>query len=196
MQIKYKIIKTIPEEHQILVRFYSDECPESKLVSAWEADGVTPRSYRTDYLITLPVPVPNDLEAFILRHCPVFWFDLQAKIADPATDTSLTGVQTGSEKTTMVTVPVAYAPTERDLAKQARAKAVSEIKVTTAAGNTFDGDEVAQTRMARAIIALNATASQYVTWVLADNTTVQATAAELTEALALSGAAQAALWVL
>lgn len=91
---------------------------------------------------------------------------------------------------------VAATAQARQQAKDVRAAAVAAIRVTTQAGNTFDGDEVAQGRMVRAIIALNATASQYVTWVLADNTTVQASAAELTEALALAGAAQAALWVL
>lgn len=84
----------------------------------------------------------------------------------------------------------------RAQAKLAREAAVAAIRVTTQAGHTFDGDETSQGRMVRAIVALNATASQYVTWVLADNSTIQATAAELTEALALAGAAQAAIWVL
>lgn len=80
--------------------------------------------------------------------------------------------------------------------KASRAAAVEAIKVTTFAGNVFDGDEVSQGRMARAIIAINAAApGTTVNWILADNTVIDATAAELTEALALAGAAQAALWV-
>ena len=98
MIIKYKIVNTFPNEHQILVRFYSDLLPESQLVSAWMPDGVTPKSYRTDYLITVPVPVPADLEAFIMRHCPVGWFDLKEKIADPDTDTSMGAIEVGVEK--------------------------------------------------------------------------------------------------
>lgn len=85
----------------------------------------------------------------------------------------------------------------RETAKAQRQEAVGAIRVTTAAGNTFDGDETSQTRMARAIIALQATGgAQSVTWVLADNSVIDATAAELTEALALAGAAQAAVWVI
>lgn len=84
----------------------------------------------------------------------------------------------------------------REKAKAARQSAVDAIKVTTLAGNTFDGDEVSQTRMARAIIALQATGTPSVTWVLADNSVIQASAAELSEALALAGAAQAKVWVL
>jgi hypothetical protein len=73
---------------------------------------------------------------------------------------------------------------------------VDAIKVTTAAGNMFDGDETSQTRMARAIIALSTGLAPSVAWVLADNSVIQATAAELTEALVLAGQAQAALWVI
>lgn len=80
--------------------------------------------------------------------------------------------------------------------KAGRAAAVAAITVTTQAGNTFDGDEVSQGRMALAILALNASpVGTTVTWVLADNSVIAATPDELTEALALAGAAQAALWV-
>jgi len=80
--------------------------------------------------------------------------------------------------------------------KSARSAAVEAIKVTTQAGNTFDGDEISQGRMARAVIALDAAApGTTVNWVLADNSVIQATALELTEALALAGGAQAAIWV-
>jgi hypothetical protein len=84
----------------------------------------------------------------------------------------------------------------REHAKESREAAVAGIVVTTAAGNAFDGDEVSQGRMARAIIALQATGTPTVPWVLANNTAILATAAELTEALALAGAAQAAIWVI
>lgn len=84
----------------------------------------------------------------------------------------------------------------RELWKQERAKAVAVIKVTTAAGNTFDGDERSQGRMARAILGLQAApADMTVTWILADNTVIDADLAELTEALQLAGLEQAALWV-
>ena len=88
-------------------------------------------------------------------------------------------------------------PTDpREIAKAARAVAVAAIKVTTQAGNTFDGDEGSQGRMTRAIIALSTGLAPSVNWVLADNSVIQATAAELTEALVLAGMAQAAMWVI
>jgi hypothetical protein len=80
--------------------------------------------------------------------------------------------------------------------KAQRAAQVEAITVTTTAGNTFDGDEVSQGRMARAVIALSAAPEgTTVTWVLADNSIIEATPEELTEALALAGAAQALIWV-
>jgi len=94
--------------------------------------------------------------------------------------------------------PEPYVPppgAEREAAKAAREAAVAAIKVTTAAG-TFDGDEVSQGRMSRAIIALSTGLAPSVNWVLADNSVIQATAAELTEALVLAGQAQAAIWVI
>lgn len=84
----------------------------------------------------------------------------------------------------------------RSVAKRDRAQQVEAIQVTTQSGKTFDGDETSQNRMARAILALQATGTPTVTWVLADNTSTQATVAELSEALALAGAAQAAIWVI
>lgn len=84
----------------------------------------------------------------------------------------------------------------REAWKTQRAAAVAAIKVTTSAGRTFDGDEISQARMARAILGLQAAAGvDTVTWVLADNSVIEASAAELQEALALAGAEQARLWV-
>ena len=78
-------------------------------------------------------------------------------------------------------------------AKQERAQAVADIIVTTTAGNAFDGYEDAPNRMARALLGLSDTDTM--PWVLADNTVVQVTKAELQEALRLSGTAMAELWV-
>lgn len=84
---------------------------------------------------------------------------------------------------------------EHEQWKQERAAVVKAIKVTTSSGNTFDGDEESQGRMARAILGLQSSAAPSVTWVLADNTAIQVTQEELQEALALAGAEQARLWV-
>lgn len=107
-------------------------------------------------------------------------------------------IETWNNGSLIEVIETAQTPEQlREEWKKSRAAAVEAIKVTTAAGNTYDGDETSQGRMARAIIALDSSApGTTVNWVLADNSVIDATAAELAEALALAGAAQAALWVL
>ncbi len=84
----------------------------------------------------------------------------------------------------------------RQAFKAARAAAVKAITVTTAAGNTFDGDEESQGRMARAILGLQAAGEgAQIKWVLADNSEAIVGVGELNEALMLAGSEQARLWV-
>lgn len=84
----------------------------------------------------------------------------------------------------------------REKAKAERQAKVDSIQVTTASGNAFDGDETSQTRMTRAILAMQATNTETIRWVLADNTVIDVTAQELTEALSLAGAEQSAIWII
>jgi hypothetical protein len=79
------------------------------------------------------------------------------------------------------------------IAKVARNEAVEAIVVTTTSGKAFDGDEVSQGRMARAIAASDA--GDTTVWMLADNTPASVTREELKEALRLSGDAQTSLWI-
>lgn len=82
--------------------------------------------------------------------------------------------------------------TAEELASEATAaarQAISLITVTTAAGNTFDGDIAAQDAMSRAITA--ATDDNETTdWKLADNSWIQVNRVELKEALRLAGLQQ------
>lgn len=84
----------------------------------------------------------------------------------------------------------------REQLKAERDAAVAAIVVTTSTGKAFNGDETSQTRMARAIVGMQAAGATTIRWVLADNTDTEVTLAELSEALALAGQAQAAIWVL
>lgn len=84
----------------------------------------------------------------------------------------------------------------REEAKKQRQDLVDKILVTTSTGKVFDGDEISQTRMTRAIIALQSANIESTLWVLADNTPTQATLLELIEALCLAGTKQAELWVI
>lgn len=78
-------------------------------------------------------------------------------------------------------------------AKQDKLLAVSQIKVTTESGKVFDGGEISQNRMARAMTASNAGDSTQ--WKLADNTQATVTHEELKEALLLAGEAMTIIWM-
>ena len=82
----------------------------------------------------------------------------------------------------------------REAEKIQRDITTAKILVTTAAGNVFNGDEVSQNRLSRAIMALQLTGTLTTHWVLANNVATEVGVPELAEALALSGAAQTALW--
>lgn len=86
-------------------------------------------------------------------------------------------------------------PGEQSLAdkKRARQEKVDAIVVTTASGKSFDGNEEAQNRMARALAGMDNT--DVLPWVLADNRIADIDKRELREALRLAGQAQAALWI-
>lgn len=88
--------------------------------------------------------------------------------------------------------PIKATEIARQKFKQARQAQVDAITVEVQ-GMVFQGDEISQTRMARAITALQP--EETILWVLADNTAVQATREQLIEALRLAGQAQAAIWV-
>ncbi len=90
---------------------------------------------------------------------------------------------------------VAQAMVVAQQAKMQRTEAVARIRVTTASGKVFDGDETSQTRMARAVVALQAAGQTETLWVLADNVPTTVSLDELAEALALAGAEQTRLWV-
>lgn len=85
---------------------------------------------------------------------------------------------------------------EREAFKSARVAAVAGITVTTMSGKVYDGDEVSQGRMARAILGMQSQPEgSTVQWVLHDNTVVDVGIAELQEALTLAGLRQTELWV-
>jgi hypothetical protein len=94
---------------------------------------------------------------------------------------------------------VAPVPTETQLYAQWKAQreaAVAAITVQAASGRVYDGDEISQGRMARAIVGLmDQPPGATVRWVLADNSAALVTMDELKEALTLAGLRQTELWV-
>lgn len=78
--------------------------------------------------------------------------------------------------------------------KKLRDTAVAAIKVTVN-GKVFDGDEVAQGRIVRAVAAAESAGITTYQWKLADNSVAEVSLSELKQALALAFQAQSELWV-
>lgn len=88
-------------------------------------------------------------------------------------------------------------PTAEDILSKAKAERqalVDSIVVTTSTGKKFDGDELSQDRMNKAVSVAAITGLASCTWVLADNVPTVVTVDELKEALALSFQAMGAVW--
>ena len=75
-----------------------------------------------------------------------------------------------------------------------RAAEVAALTVTVN-GKVFNGDEVSQSRMARAIISAGVINATSTNWTLANNVSTEVTLVELQTALAMSMQAMAAIWV-
>ena len=82
---------------------------------------------------------------------------------------------------------------ELEKAKRIRAAKVAAITVEVD-GMVFDGDEPAQSRMARAITAAETAGLTETVWVLADNTVSKVTKAQLQQALSKAMLAMAKVW--
>lgn len=82
---------------------------------------------------------------------------------------------------------------ELAIAKRERAAKVAAITVEVD-GMVFDGDEQAQSRMARAITAAETAGLESTVWVLADNTVATVMKAQLQQALAKAMIAMSELW--
>ena len=76
----------------------------------------------------------------------------------------------------------------------AKDAAVAAIKVTVN-GKVFDGDEVAQGRISRAVAAAESAGVSAYQWKLADNSVAAVSLDELKQAQALAFQAQSELWV-
>lgn len=84
---------------------------------------------------------------------------------------------------------------QREAWKWTRDTAVANIVVTTTSGRVFDGDEISQARLARAILGLQARPEVVtVKWILANNSVAEVSLSELQEALALAILRQTELW--
>jgi len=128
-KIFYKIIESDPSDLQISVRFFSDKLPESELM-------VDVGRARTDYAISLPVPIPagDALHELIMRACPIEWFAAMHAARDPNVDTGMPHIAIG---TVREVTPVVREPTEMEIIAAGIA-GIDQLLNTTAKSYGYD----------------------------------------------------------
>ena len=131
---------------------------------------------KSDTRIALYHPKPEDIEN---------WYTLSHD------GSSLMGKMYDVDSETWIPVPKTAIQLKEEFKKE-RAIAVESI-VVEVDGMLFDGDEISQGRMSRAIVSLDE--SEVIAWTLHDDSIEQVTREQLKIALRLSGAAQTELWV-
>lgn len=96
MNLHYKIIEAIEENHLIVVRYWTDKISEHMLsCDNFVRDTGVPYRCRSDVSITLPIPVPpaEELEKLILANAPYGWLKTLEDVADPKVDTSMDSIK-------------------------------------------------------------------------------------------------------
>lgn len=93
MKLFYKITEIHPDDHLIVVRFWSDSMSEKDLATMWDEQGNVTQT-RTDYAISLPIPAPteSDLHQLIMSNCPIDFFKMKEAVANPRIDTSMSAI--------------------------------------------------------------------------------------------------------
>lgn len=86
-------------------------------------------------------------------------------------------------------------PITRDQAKDAR-QALVDNSLVTVDSMVFNGDEISQGRMARAILALTAAGQTSTVWTLANNISTSVTLAQLNRALIAAGTYKTSVWTI
>ncbi len=92
MNINYRIVEIFPEDHNVIVRYWTDKLSEADLAASPELgpDG-KPVRCRSDVCITVPIPEPNkeELHKLFLYNAPVAGLEIQEKVKDPDITTTM-----------------------------------------------------------------------------------------------------------
>lgn len=92
MNIHYKIVELWPDDHLIVVRYWTDLVTEEMLASDpnRKEDG-TPVRCRTDVSLNLPVPSSSidEIEKIAKNGAPIAWLKLMEAKLDPKIDTEV-----------------------------------------------------------------------------------------------------------
>lgn len=102
MKVNYRVLQIIPDEHSIVVRYFTDKISEDDLAIDKNTGTIkrTPEGYpercRTDYnlnIFKVPSPTKEEIMDIIMSSAPADWLTMQEAILDENIDTSLSVVE-------------------------------------------------------------------------------------------------------
>jgi hypothetical protein len=98
MNIYYRVVEVWPDNHSIVVRYWTDNVTEEYLKADdnRKPDG-SPWRCRSDVSLTFPIPAPTgeELDKWIKTNAPVTFLETLEKVLDPYTDTTLSHIAEG-----------------------------------------------------------------------------------------------------
>lgn len=117
MEVKYRIIDVDPNQHSIIVRYYTNVLTEDSLAISFNTDGSiarradgSPQRCQTDYHINIwktdTAPTAEEIQKIANDAAPYDWFKLKHDILDPNIDTSLSNVSSLVGKEFVAVKPV------------------------------------------------------------------------------------------
>jgi hypothetical protein len=144
MNIHYRVVEVWPENHSIVVRYWTDNVTEDYLKADdnRKPDG-SPWRCRSDVSLTFPIPAPTgeELDKWIKKNAPVVFLETQEKVLDPYTDTTLSHISEGfggstskeelktiAESELKVAAEAIKGTTEKPLTDEEIEKLISNIK--------------------------------------------------------------------
>jgi hypothetical protein len=139
MEIKFKIMEVLPEQHSMVVRYYSDVLTEDSLAISFNPDGSiarrpdgSPQRCQTDYNFNIwqtnPALSQDDIKRIANDGAPYDWFKLKHDILDPNIDTSLSAVSSLISQEFVAQKPISVVELAMQNETQENADIESEIQ--------------------------------------------------------------------
>ena len=105
--LHYKIVEVWPNDHMVVVRYWTDDLSEEFLASdANRKEDGTPVRCRSDVALTLPIPAPTggQLEELLVTNAPLEWLKTLEKVQSPDIDTSMSEIMEMKDNVKVVDV--------------------------------------------------------------------------------------------
>lgn len=155
MEVKFKIIEMHPDQHSMVVRYWTDLFTQDDLATSisWDEAGNkiierredgTPARCQTDVNINIwqvPAPDSNTIIQIANNTAPYDWFALKHAVADPQVDTTMSNVSAVMNteyvaQRPIIEVPAAQTVPQETLTEEEIAALINSLISNSSVGNS------------------------------------------------------------